>query len=166
MTSVANLKLLLLEMLEMAFQPGDVTATQQLGVQLSSAVKRDGGVTIIQNQNVEVYARIVPSIAKALRLCDELGSIVPAHNLIELAPNPQLPPVAVEAADDPIEECCEFMFEQRIKWTKMQDVMRARYLEYVTGRFKTRSEAARWLDVSPAYLSKICAHSKTQGGSR
>jgi hypothetical protein len=39
------------------FQNGDVHATQQMGVNMSNAVKREGGV-IIQNQNIEVYARI------------------------------------------------------------------------------------------------------------
>jgi hypothetical protein len=34
-----------------------VHATQQMGVNMSNAVKREG-VVIIQNQNVEVYARI------------------------------------------------------------------------------------------------------------
>jgi hypothetical protein len=34
-----------------------VHATQQMGVNMSNAVKREG-VVIIQNQNIEVYARI------------------------------------------------------------------------------------------------------------
>ena len=57
MQMIAELKTLLLEILESAFQNGDVHATQQMGVNMSNAVKREGGV-IIQNQNIEVYARI------------------------------------------------------------------------------------------------------------
>ena len=54
MQMIAELKTLLLEMLESAFQNGEVHATQQMGVNMSNAVKREG-VVIIQNQNVEVY---------------------------------------------------------------------------------------------------------------
>jgi hypothetical protein len=50
-------------MLESAFQNGDVHATQQMGVNMSNAVKREG-VVIIQNQNVEVLARIIPSMVR------------------------------------------------------------------------------------------------------
>ncbi len=59
MNTIAQVKLLLMDVLESAFQTGDVHATQQLGVNMTQAVKRDG-VVIIQNQNVEVYARIMP----------------------------------------------------------------------------------------------------------
>ena len=54
---IAELKTLLLEILESAFQNGDVHATQQMGVNMTNAVKREG-VVIIQNQNIEVHARI------------------------------------------------------------------------------------------------------------
>ena len=73
MQMVAELKMLLLEILESAFQNGDVHATQQLGVNMSNAVKREG-VVIIQNQNVEVLARIMPSMVKTLKLCDAMES--------------------------------------------------------------------------------------------
>ena len=43
MQMVAELKTLLLEILESAFQNGDVYATQQMGVNMSNAVKREGG---------------------------------------------------------------------------------------------------------------------------
>ena len=51
MQAIADLKALVLEMLEGAFQGGEVHATQQLGVNMSNAVKREGGV-IIQNQKI------------------------------------------------------------------------------------------------------------------
>ena len=55
---VTELKTLLLEILESAFpENGDVYATQQMGVNVSNAVKREG--VVIRNQNVEVLARII-----------------------------------------------------------------------------------------------------------
>jgi len=44
MQMIAELKMLLLEILESAFQNGDVHATQQMGVNMSNAVKREGVV--------------------------------------------------------------------------------------------------------------------------
>jgi len=73
MQMIAELKTLLLEILESAFQNGDVHAIQQMGVNMSNAVKREG-VVIIQNQNVEVYARIMPLMVKTLKLCDAMES--------------------------------------------------------------------------------------------
>ena len=55
---IAGLKSTLFEVLEAGVQQDpEITATQQLGVQMTNAVRRDG-VTIIQNQNVQVMSRI------------------------------------------------------------------------------------------------------------
>ena len=43
--------------------------------------------------------------------------------------------------------------------------MKARYLEYVINRFKTKTEAAKWLGVGSTYLSKLskpAAHAVSQ----
>jgi hypothetical protein len=155
MQMVADLKALVLEIMESAFQSGDVHATQQMGINMSNAVKREG-VVIIQNQNVEVYARIMPSMVKMLRLCDAIESNW--HNQIEVTVEPhqrQLPP-PVDAEDaDPVDACCSWMFENRVKWQDMQDLMKARYLEYVIDRSKTKTEAAKWLGVGSTYLCKL-----------
>jgi hypothetical protein len=156
MQTVADLKMLLLEIMESAFQGGDVHATQQMGVNVSSAMKREGMV-IIQNQNVEVYARIMPTMVKALRLCDALESNW--RNQIEVrvdAQPKQLPSAAALDADsDPIDACCSWLFENQVTWHDMQDLMRARYLEHVIGQFKTKTDAAKWLGVGSTYLCKL-----------
>jgi len=155
MQTISDLKLLLLEILESAFQGADVQATQQMGVSVSNAMKREGMV-IIQNQNVEVYARIMPSIVKALRMCDAMESSWRDRIEIMIDPQPkQLPPAAVDTDADPLETCCAWMFENRIGWQDMQDRMRARYLEYVISQFKTKTEAAKWLGVGSTYLCKL-----------
>jgi hypothetical protein len=161
MQMVAELKALVLEIMESAFQGGDVHATQQMGINMSNAVKREG-VVIIQNQNVEVYARIMPSMVKMLKLCDALESSW--RSQIEITVDPQqrqLPPPAADDAADPVDACCSWLFENRVKWQDMQDLMKARYLEYVVDRSKTKTEAARWLGVGSTYLcrlSKTAAH--------
>jgi hypothetical protein len=155
MQAIADLKALVLEMLEGAFQGGDVHATQQMGVNMSNAVKREG-VVIIQNQNVEVYARIMPSMVKMLRLCDALEASWRSQNVLELEPQQeQLPSPADEDDIDPIEACCGWFYENHINWQDMQDLMKARYLGYVIGRFRTKTEAAKWLGVGSTYLSKL-----------
>jgi len=155
MQAIADLKALVLEMLEGAFQGGEVQATQQMGVNMSNAVKREG-VVIIQNQNVEVYARIMPSMVKMLKLCDALESGWRSQALTELKPQPKelLPPADTDDTD-PIDACCSWLYDNHIKWQDMQDLMKARYLEYVVGRFRTKTEAARWLGVGSTYLCKL-----------
>lgn len=155
MQTLTDLKMLLLEIMESAFQGGDVHATQQMGVNVSSAMKREGMV-IIQNQNVEVYARIMPSMVKALKLCDAIES--GSRSAMEIKADPplrQLPSSSREAHPDPMEACCAWMFENQVGWQDMQDLMRARYLEYVTGQFKTKTDAAKWLGVGSTYLCKL-----------
>lgn len=155
MQAISDLKLLLLDILESAFQGADVQATQQMGVSVSNAMKREGMV-IIQNQNVEVYARIMPSIVKALRMCDAMESSCRGRFEIDIDPQPkQLPSPAAETSADPMEACCAWLFENRIGWQGMQDLVRARYLEYVIGQFKTRTEAAKWLGVGSTYLCRL-----------
>ncbi len=155
MQAIVELKALILDMLEGAFQGSDVNATQQMGVSMSSSVKREG-VVIIQNQNVEVYARIMPSMVKMLKLCDALE--VSWRNQIEvvqdLQPRQILEPVE-EADADPIEACCSWLYENHVGWQDMQDLMKSRYLEYVIARFSTKTEAAKWLGVGATYLSKL-----------
>ncbi len=151
MNSLAELKSVLFSILEGAFVTPDIQATQQLGVNLSNAVKRDNGVMIIQNQSIEVYARIVPSIVKSIKMCDSIAdSFVP----------PMLPPPIeikqLESSEtDPIDECCAFLYEQNIGWEDMQSLMKARYAEFVIGKYETKLEAAKYLKIQPTYLSKI-----------
>ena len=155
MQMVAELKMLLLEILESAFQNGDVHATQQMGVNMSNAVKREG-VVIIQNQNVEVLARIMPSMVKTLKLCDAMESSWRSQGAITIDPQqPQLPPPGDEDDTDPIDACCSWLYENHTNWQEMQDLMKARYLEYVIGRFKTKTEAAKWLGVGSTYLCRL-----------
>jgi hypothetical protein len=145
--TIQDLKVVLFSIMEDAFLPSDINATQQMGIQLSNAVKREG-VLIIQNQNVEVYARIIPRVVKAIRLCDD----------ISLANHYEKPMVEIEKKEppeDPVEECCSFLFDQNTKWEAMQKMMRYRYLEYVTSKFKTKIEAANMLGIGPTYLSKL-----------
>ena len=155
MQMIAELKMLLLEILESAFQNGDVHATQQMGVNMSNAVKREG-VVIIQNQNVEVLARIMPSMVKTLKLCDAMESSWRSQAAIELEPQQkQLPPPGNYDDTDPIDACCSWLFENTFNWQDMQDLIKARYLEYVISRFKTKTEAAKWLGVGSTYLCKL-----------
>jgi hypothetical protein len=154
MQMIAELKTLLLEILESAFQGRDVHATQQMGVNMSNSVKREG-VVIIQNQNVEVYARIMPSMVKTLKLCDAMESSWRSQTPIELEPQQKQLLSPVDDDTDPIDACCSWLYENHINWQDMQDLMKARYLEYVIGRFKTKTEAARWLGVGSTYLCKL-----------
>ena len=151
---IDELKALLFSILELAYKEPDVNITQQLGVQMSNAVKKDG-VVIIQNQNVEIYARIVPQLIKAIKMCDSM-QVPQITNAIELA--------HISATDipdmDPVVECCKHFYDSETKWQDMQEVMRTQYLEYVTGKFHTKAAAAKWLGIGSTYLSKLTREDK------
>jgi hypothetical protein len=154
MPAAANeMKAILLEILECAFQQSDVTATQQMGVNMSNAVKREG-VVIIQNQNVEVYARIMPAMVKALRLCD---SFEPAVEITYEPANTQKELEAVKSQGEAIGGCCKWLFDHNYSWESAQEIFKVHYLSYVVGLFKTKREAAEFLGVGATYLSKLTA---------
>jgi hypothetical protein len=142
MQNLSSLKELLLEILESTAQTNtDIQATQQMGVSVSNALtKREGGIVVIQNQNVEIYTKIIPTIVKALRLCDSLSSPV-----IEME----------KPLTDPTENYCKWMYERKIDWETMQEVTRKNYLSYVIDRFKTKKEAAEWLGLGVAYVYNL-----------
>lgn len=154
MQAIAELKALVLEMLEGAFQEGQTQLTQQMGVNLTNAVRREG-VVIIQNQNVEVYARIMPSMVKMLKLCDALESNCRRQAAVEIEALPEPLPAPGEDDADVIDACCAWLYENHFNWQDMQELMKARYLEYVISRFRTKAEAAKWLGVGSTYLSKL-----------
>ena len=156
MPAAANeMKAILLSILEAAFQPADVTATQQMGVNMSNAVKREG-VVIIQNQNVEVYARIMPAMVRALRLCDSFESAAveityePANTQKELE-------ASLKSQGEIIGGFCKWLFDHNYSWESAQDIFKIHYLSYVVGLFKTKREAAEFLGVGATYLSKMTA---------
>lgn len=145
-----EMKNLLLEILENVFKTPDITATQQMGVQLSNAVKREG-VVIIQNQNVEVLSHIVPLITKGIRLCDEQSITItqePKEEILEIeAPG-------VESLN-PLEDVCKYFYQRETKWQDMQDTMKTHYMQYVISKFQTKKKAAEFLDIQTTYLCKL-----------
>lgn len=151
MSEYVAIRNIMLELLEMMFQAPDVSATQQMGVQLSNAVKREG-VVIIQNQNVEVMARIGPSVLKVIRMCEEIADRRLEPLVLEAPRQPEVLPMASE---NPVRAACEYFFERGTKWEEMQDTMRTHYINYVVDHCGTRREAAEMMGVGPTYLSKM-----------
>lgn len=74
MNNLTDLKEILYTMLETIGEQSDgqtdIKAFQNMGVELSNAVQKNG-VNIVQVQSV-VNIKLVPQITKALRLCDAL----------------------------------------------------------------------------------------------
>ena len=139
------MKELLLEILENVFKAPDVTATQQMGVSLSNSLKKEG-VVIIQNQNVEVLSHIVPLITKGLRLCDE-------PILITQESKEEIPQIT--EAKTPVIDYCRYLYELNTNWEDMQTFTKDAYLSFVIEKYTTKTAAAKFLGVGPAYLSKL-----------
>jgi len=161
---ITDLKQLLFSILESAYETPDITATQQMGVQMSNSVK-EKGVVIIQNQNVEVYARIVPAVVKAIKMCDMIQQ--EQTHLISYQPGPivEIAPHFEDKEVDPIRACCKQLYDSETKWQDMQDIMKKHYLEYVIGKFHTKAAAAKWLGVGQTYLSKLTKGSTNESNA-
>ena len=152
MQMIADMKELIMEIISTTVQePTNIQATQQMGVSLSNAVKREG-VVIIQNQNVEVISRIVPSLVNMLRMCDSLEKQL-HHEPVMIQHEPVI--TQHQLVEDPVNSCCEWMFENNIKFKDMQEIMKSRYLEYVISQYDTKAKAARKLGIGSTYLSKL-----------
>jgi len=156
---ITDLKQLLFSILESAYKAPDITATQQMGVQMSNSVK-EKGVVIIQTQNVEVYARIVPAVVKAIKMCDMIQQ--EQTHLVSYQPESV---VDVTPGLNPIEACCKQLYDSETKWQDMQDIMKKHYLEYVIGKFHTKAAAAKWLGVGQTYLSKLTKGSTNESNA-
>jgi hypothetical protein len=157
MDAITGLKSLLLDLMGSVFENnGDITATQQMGVQLSNGIKKDG-VVIIQNQNFEIYGRIVPKLVEAIRRCDALQNswdhdstpeIEPPTPAIEYKPSPS-------EITDPIQECCRHLYVSGVDWADMQQIMRKRYVLYAVSVCGTQVKAATALKMQTSYLNKL-----------
>jgi len=150
--NLAELKEVLFDILGGMYVSPDVQAVQQMGVNLTNSVKREG-VVIIQNQNVEVYARMVPALVKCIRLCDLISQSESTRQIEYVEQAPEEEKVVVEV--DALEAICKWLYENNTPWKRMQDMMKAAYLSYVMARLPSGVAAAKLLGVGPSYLSKI-----------
>ena len=154
MNEVSQMKDLLLEILTDAYQVPDIQATQNMGVSMTNSMKREG-VTIIQNQSVEVLARIMSPLVRAIKPCDVL-SLKQETVVLPSLPPPAPEPLQIEApTKEPVEAFCEWLYDRRTKWKEMQNITKEAYKAYVISRHKTKADAAKWLGIQVTYLSKI-----------
>lgn len=167
--NLIDLKELLLNVLENAFKSGDISVSQQLGVQMSNAIKKDG-VTIIQNQNLEIYANIVPNIIKAIRMCDQIDTsdihmLPPGMKFVKTLPEPEPEPenlkdIELPSKTNAINSVCEYFFVNGVTWQGMITIMKTAYLKFILSKFNTQTEAAKFLSVGPSYLSNLIGKGK------
>lgn len=162
--TVSNLKPVLYELLTNACMQDSGASgeiTQNLGVSLTNAVKREG-VNIIQIQNVKLDS-IVPQIVVALKMVDQLvqreaitvKQIEMKEEEVEAKAIEHVPK-DVDDDTDPIEELCDFMYEQKMNWNKVSDLIKVRYVEFLKGKVGNTKKAMEFLEVSATsyYLAK------------
>ena len=65
-----------------------IKATQKMGVSLSSAVVKAGGVKIFQLQNV-VQQKVIKNVVAALRIIDKMSSLPAPIDVTEVEPIPE-----------------------------------------------------------------------------
>lgn len=158
MKNVSDLKPALYELLQAAcdVDPSrELAVSQQMGVQLTPSMKKDG-VNIIQIQNVKMEM-IVPKLIDLMKMVDELCIVYPPQQeVIDL-------PMQALAAPDPFDEVCKTLYEKQTELREAEAQFRLRYFDHVTGIEGSRTKAAKFLGTSTgAYYS---AQKTLEGGN-
>ena len=162
MKDLTDLKNKLYEILLCASNGGDdrdIKINQQLGVSITKAAQRDGGISIIQLQSAHIH-NITETVVEALKVVDVLEfTILKEPVLIDVPAIEHKPvesePIEIEVKQDPMEGLCEHLYRKRVGWKEMQSFVKEKYLKFVLERQPTRNDAAKFLGVQKTYLSKM-----------
>lgn len=119
----------------------DPNITQNMGVAMSNAFKKGGVVNVI-SQNI-VIQKVCPKIVDLLQFADQLEH---EQAVIEVK--------QIEYTEDPIERCCEHLFDEDMTWKEFRKVMKERYFNHVNSRWHSSAKAALFLDVSVSLFNQ------------
>jgi hypothetical protein len=163
--SLMDLKAVLYDMLTAVTQNGEnanpAKVTQQLGIQMSKAVQKDG-INVIQLQNIHLNT-VIPHLIEGMKLIDELQLTMRRDEIIEMKQiemkQIEMKPIEMKPEEveelDAIDAACKFLHNQSIGWKEMQELMRTRYAMYIRTQFETYKEGADFLGLQRTYFSKI-----------
>ena len=144
---------------------GDVSVNQELGVKISKAVQKDGGVNIIQLQSTHIHS-ITEKVVEALKVADAIE--VSSHKepeLIDISPSPQIGYSPEEGMDvdvevktneeDPAVAFWEFLYHQRMGWKAMQEYCKDQYSMFIRDKQPTVKDGAEFLGLNKAYFGRL-----------
>ena len=126
-----------------------IKATQQMGVSVSSAVTKNGGVRIFQLQNV-VQQKVIKNVVNALRLIDSMELALPEPTVIDVVPEDDKKEERKTLGDE-IEEALdnESSYAEFLSEVGRQFVFAAR------ARYETNKETASAIKISYSKFMQV-----------
>ena len=130
----------------------DISLNQRMGINLSTAIKRDG-VNIIQMpiQSV-VNKRITCNLVEALRVID---SIKDDEDKRLIAKETQKSLLLTEGNNSPVKECMRYLAGKELSFKAVGEMMKKEYAKEIVEQSESQTEAAGKLQIHKTYLSSI-----------
>ena len=126
-----------------------IRATQKMGVSLSSAVTREGGVRIFQLQNV-VHQKVIKGVVEALRVIDKMPLLPAPIDVTEVEPLP-------EGEDQPksLGEEIEGALDNEVSYPTFLAMVGRQFVHAAITRHETNKETAEAIKISYSKLMQV-----------
>ena len=123
-----------------------IRATQNMGVSLSSAVTKNGGVKIFQMQNV-VHQKVIKNVVEALRMIDRLPQL----------PEPIIVETFSEVEDQPksLGEEIEEALDNEVSYPTFLAMVAKQFVHAAITRHETNKETAEAIKISYSKLMQV-----------
>jgi hypothetical protein len=135
----------------------DVSVNQQLGVSISKAMQRDGGINILQFQSAHIH-NITEKVIEALKVVDMLNLPLENENLAVIDVSPaqieHVPDVEEDEADL-IEAFCNLLYRKHMNWKDMQEYCKQEYSMFVRDKQPSVKDGAEFLGLNKAYFGRL-----------
>lgn len=123
-----------------------IKATQNMGVSLSSAVTKNGGVRIYQMQNV-VHQKVIKNVVEALKMIDRLPRL-PEPVIIETLPEPE---DQQKSLGDEIEDA----LDNEVSYPTFLAMVGRQFVHAAITRHETTKETAEAIKISYSKLMQV-----------
>lgn len=126
-----------------------IRADQTMGVSLSSAVTKNGGVKIFQLQNI-TQQKVIVHVVRALRVIDALPPPPLPVDVIEIKELPE-PKEVKKTLEEEIEES----LDNNLTYSSFLNMIGKQFILAATVRHKTHKETAAAIKVSYSKLMQV-----------
>lgn len=123
-----------------------VKAIQNMGVSLSSAVTKNGGVKIFQMQNV-VHQKVIKNVVEALKMIDRLPRL-PEPITVETLPEPEDQP---KSLGEEIEEA----LDDEASYAEFLAIVGRQFIHAAIARNDNHKETAATIKISYSKLMQV-----------
>lgn len=123
-----------------------IKATQNMGVSVSSAVAKNGGVNIFQLQNI-VHQKVIKNVVEALKIIDKMPLLlVPVEPLLIEEPKEQI---------KTLEEVIEDALDNDLTYSDFLNGIGKQFIFAAIARHNTHKETAAAIKVSYSKLMQV-----------